>query len=106
LYFFYLSEDHLSQRKLPICSFIFGVMALFWGLAAFPRPTQKPSSTRLQGKPKAERAAAKAPLEQNRAAEMTLISQMQHEKEELGWRQVAKQPAEEAATVGRPEQFK
>jgi len=37
---------------------------------------------------------------------MTSISQTQHEKEELGWRQVAKQLAEEAATVVRPEQFK
>lgn len=37
--------------------------------------------------------------------EITLISQTQHEKEELGWRWVAKQLAEEAEIVGKLEQF-
>jgi len=29
-----------------------------------------------------------------------------HEKEQLGWRQIAKRLAEEAAAVGKAEQFK
>lgn len=35
-----------------------------------------------------------------------MISQTQHEREELGWRQVAKWLAEEAARTGRLKQLK
>lgn len=67
------------------------------------------ASTCIHGKPLIGRAAAKTPAgcrkeQASVTKEVTLIRQTQHENEEVAWRSVATQLAEEAARVGKQKQ--
>lgn len=76
-------------------------MALFWDLLPYAYVVRLTQGEQQERPPTGHRTE-----QASMTTEITLISQTQHEKEELLLRRVAKQLAEEAEIGGMLEQFK